>query len=93
MKKINIFVLILFSSILLLNSCNKEDVTVKDETPYFIIRNDSYITSYLNSLTTIGEAPKDFMDNLLSLKFEELIQLWLIKKMLYLKKLELLRNG
>ena len=52
---------------------------VKDETPYFIIRNDSYITSYLNSLTTIGEAPKDFMDNLLSLKFEELM-VYLLQK-------------
>lgn len=56
---------------------NKE--LVKDETPYFKIRNDSYITSYLNSLATIGEAPKDFMDNLLSVKFEELM-VYLLQK-------------
>ncbi len=47
--------------------------------PYFIIRNDTYITSYLNSLSTIKEAPSIFMTNLLSLKFEELM-LYLINK-------------
>lgn len=52
---------------------------IKDEIPYFIIRNDSYITSYLNSLSTISEAPKVFMDKLLSIKFEELM-LYLLHK-------------
>lgn len=47
--------------------------------PYFIIRNDTYITSYLNSLSTIKEAPSIFITNLLSLKFEELM-LYLINK-------------
>lgn len=51
----------------------------KEDTPYFIIRNDSYITSYLNSLSTISEAPTVFADNLLSVKFEELM-LYLLQK-------------
>lgn len=58
----------------------------KEETPYFIIRNDSYISSYLNSLSTISEAPTVFADNLLSVKFEELM-LYLLQK--YGKKFEL----
>jgi AraC-like DNA-binding protein len=52
---------------------------LKDEAPYFVIRNDAYITSYLNSLVTINEAPAIFMENLLSVKFEELL-LYLINK-------------
>lgn len=52
---------------------------VKNEEPYFIIRNDAYITSYLNSLSTISNAPAIFMENLHSLKFEELM-LYLIQK-------------
>ncbi|MDY8137895.1 AraC family transcriptional regulator [Aquimarina sp. 2201CG5-10] len=44
------------------------------ETPsYFTIGNDSYLTSYLNSLSKIASAPPAFMDNLLSVKFEELL--------------------
>ena len=60
--------------------------TVKEETPYFIIRNDAYITSYLNSLSTISEAPTVFAENLLSVKFEELM-LYLLQK--YGRKFEL----
>jgi AraC-like DNA-binding protein len=52
---------------------------VKEESPYFIIRNDEYISSYLNSLSTINEAPTVFMENLLSVKFEELM-LYLLQK-------------
>src|SRR5690554_2518502 len=63
---------------------NKGDVA--DEDPYFIIRNDAYITSYLNSLTTISNAPSVFLENLLSVKFEELM-LYLIQK--YGRKFEL----
>ena len=59
---------------------------VKDEIPYFIIQNDSYITSYLNSLSTISEAPSVFMNNLLSVKFEELM-LYLLQK--YERKFEI----
>lgn len=53
--------------------------TDKDPTPYFIIRNDTYITSYLNSLSTISDAPAVFMENLLAVKFEELM-LYLLQK-------------
>lgn len=59
---------------------------VKEEVPYFIIRNDAYITSYLDSLSTISEAPTVFMENLLSVKFEELM-LYLLQK--YGRKFEL----
>jgi AraC-like DNA-binding protein len=59
---------------------------VKGEVPYFIIENDAYITSYLNSLNTISNAPAVFMENLLSVKFEELM-LYLIQK--YGRKFEL----
>lgn len=55
------------------------ETMVKEDSPYFIIGNDTYITSYLNSLSTIGNAPAIFMDNLLSVKFEELM-LYLIQK-------------
>jgi AraC-like DNA-binding protein len=57
----------------------KNQQIVKDEIPYFIIKNDTYIISYLNSLSTISEAPAVFMENLLSVKFEELM-LYLINK-------------
>lgn len=50
-----------------------------EESSYFSIENDTYLTSYLNSLTTIADAPKPFMDNLLSVKFEELL-VYLINK-------------
>ena len=66
------------------HSKNKE--ITKDETPYFIIRNDSFITSYLNSLSTINEASTVFMENLLSIKFEELM-LYLLQK--YGRKFEI----
>ena len=52
---------------------------INDGAPYFVIRNDSYITSYLNSLSTISDAPTVFMERLLSTKFEE-IMLYLISK-------------
>jgi len=52
---------------------------LKEDTPYFIIRNDGYIASYLNSLSTINEATSVFLENLLSVKFEE-IMLYLIHK-------------
>ncbi len=59
------------------HSLNK--VTLKQDTPFFIIQNDAYITSYLNSLSTISEAPPIFMENLLMVKFEE-IMLYLLQK-------------
>ncbi|WP_139854645.1 helix-turn-helix domain-containing protein [Aequorivita sinensis] len=60
--------------------------TNKNEVGYFVIENDSYIMSYLNSLNTINEAPAIFKNNLLSVKFEELL-LYLINK--YGSKFEL----
>lgn len=51
----------------------------KVKTPFFIIKNDAFITSYLNSLSTVGAAPAIFMENLLAVKFEELL-LYLIHK-------------
>ncbi|MFT5821048.1 MAG: AraC-like DNA-binding protein [Crocinitomix sp.] len=63
-----------------ITALNKVDI------PFFIIRNDAYITSYLNSLSTISDAPNIFMENLLSVKFEELM-LYLVQK--YGRKFEL----
>jgi|SRR5690554_3289170 len=59
---------------------------VKSQSPYFIIGNDAYITSYLNSLSVIGQSPAVFMENLLTVKFEELL-LYLLQK--YGRKFEL----
>lgn len=53
--------------------------TANDESPFFSIRNDEYILSYLNSLSTINEAPEVFRERLLSVKFEELM-LYLLQK-------------
>ncbi len=53
---------------------------IEEETPsYFIIENDDYIHSYLNSLSTVADSPTIFNENLLSIKFEELM-LYLINK-------------
>lgn len=52
---------------------------IKEKTPYFVFKNDSYIISYLNSLSTIGDTPTTFSKNLLSIKFEELM-LYLLQK-------------
>lgn len=57
----------------------ENSIEATQDTPYFIIRNDAYITSYLNSLSTISSAPAIFMENLLAIKFEELL-LYLIQK-------------
>lgn len=62
-----------------LDKNTKKEGVVKDKIPYFIIRNDAYITAYLNSLSTISEAPEVFMENLLAVKFEELM-LYLLQK-------------
>lgn len=52
---------------------------VKDEVPYFVISNDSFITSYLNSLSALGEPSSMLESNLLSVKFEELMLYLLLK--------------
>ena len=71
------------------HSTNSSALT--DEAPYFIISNDDYIISYLNSLATISSAPPVFFENLVALKFEELM-LYLLQKYgskfeIYLKSL------
>lgn len=63
----------------------------RDEIPYFTFENDAYIISYLNSLSTISTTPSIFMENLLAIKFEE-IMVYLLNKYgntfeLYLKSL------
>ena len=63
----------------ILEKHTKNKQIVKDEGPYFIIRNDTYIASYINSLSMISEAPTVFMEKLLFVKFEELM-LYLINK-------------
>lgn len=62
-----------------LDTHTEKQQTATEDIPYFIIRNDAYITSYLNSLSIIREAPAVFMENLLSVKFDELM-LYLIQK-------------
>lgn len=51
----------------------------KKKTPYFIIENDAYIALYLDTLSTMSSAPNQFTENLLSVKFEELM-LYLLSK-------------
>ncbi len=59
---------------------NSQFAPNEEETPsYFVIENDDYIHSYLNSLSTILNAPAIFIENLLSAKFEELM-LYLLNK-------------
>ena len=57
----------------------KESYKAEETSSYFVIENDSYIDSYLNSLSTIMTAPIAFMNTLLIVKFEELL-LYLINK-------------
>ena len=58
----------------------------EDKSSFFIIKNDAFITSYLNSLSAINTEPSNFINNLLSIKFEE-IMLYLMNK--YNRKFEL----
>ncbi len=46
---------------------------------YFVIENDDYIHAYLDSLSRVIDAPAVFRENLLSVKFEELM-LYLLNK-------------
>lgn len=62
-----------------LNKYSNFDQKIKEEIPYFIIENDTYITSYLNSLSSINTTPSNFLDKILSVKFEE-IMLYLLNK-------------
>lgn len=81
--------LLFFSEKILKEFLEKSNTNIqkaKEVTPYFIIGNDEYIRSYLNSLTTISEAPPIFKEKLLAVKFEELM-LYLLQK--YGRKFEL----
>lgn len=69
-----------------LNKHSKIDHNTTEEIPYFIIENDSFITSYLNSLTSINQSNLDFRNRMLTVKFEE-IMLYLLSK--YGEKFEL----
>lgn len=69
-----------------LDKHSKNEGIIKEESPYFIIKNDAYIISYINSLSTISEATSVFMENLLAVKFEELM-LYLLQK--YGRKFEI----
>jgi AraC-like DNA-binding protein len=73
--------LLFFSDKILKEFLEKHSIknTQSDEVSYFAIQNDSFITSYLNSLNTINSAPSIFMDSLLSVKYEELL-IYLIGK-------------
>ncbi|MBG6060887.1 AraC-like DNA-binding protein [Flavobacterium sp. CG_9.1] len=51
----------------------------RDEIPYFVIENDDYIITFLNSLSVLNTAPSDYTEQLLLVKFEE-IMLYLLYK-------------
>jgi AraC-like DNA-binding protein len=51
----------------------------KDEIPYFVIENDSYITSFLNSLSNLNTNSAGFTEPLLLVKFEEILLYLLLK--------------
>ncbi|WP_034917533.1 helix-turn-helix domain-containing protein [Gillisia sp. CAL575] len=51
----------------------------KEDVPYFVIENDDYISSFINSLSSIALAEHSYTDALLFLKFEE-IMLYLLNK-------------
>ena len=51
----------------------------KDEIPYFVIENDDYIITFLNSLSVLNTASSDYSERLLLVKFEE-IMLYLLYK-------------
>lgn len=57
----------------------KNKPIIENKSPYFIIKNDTYIASYINSLAVIGETPMAQLEQLLSIKFEE-IMLYLLNK-------------
>jgi len=65
---------------------SKKEECLKDEVPFFIIENDAYIASYLDTLSKMSSISSNFNEELLSLKFEE-IMLYLLTK--YGQKFEL----
>ena len=59
-------------------STKSKSKTQQETIPYFIIENDSYIQSYLNSLSSISSL-STLTENILQVKFEEIL-LYLISK-------------
>ncbi|PKH66554.1 AraC family transcriptional regulator [Flavobacterium sp. ALD4] len=57
----------------------KNSLPHKDEIPYFVIENDDYIITFLNSLSVLNTASSDYSERLLLVKFEE-IMLYLLYK-------------
>ncbi len=55
-----------------LNKHVHRKVATKETSSYFAIENDNYISTYLNSLTSISNTPSKFISNLLAVKLEEL---------------------
>ena len=62
-----------------LEKFGKKDDHLKDKVPFFIIENDAYIASYLDTLSKMSLMPSDFNADMLSLKFDE-IMLYLLTK-------------
>jgi len=58
---------------------SKKEACLKDEDPFFIIENDAYIASYLDTLSKMSSMSSNFNAEMLSLKFEE-IMLYLLTK-------------
>lgn len=57
----------------------KSELIKKNRSPYFIIKNDAYISSYIDSLSIISQTSAPSTESLLAVKFEELM-LYLIQK-------------
>jgi hypothetical protein len=57
----------------------KDSQPRRDEIPYFVIENDDYITTFLNSLSVLNAVSSDYDERLLLVKFEE-IMLYLLHK-------------
>jgi hypothetical protein len=43
------------------------------EIPYFVIENDDYIITFLNSMSVLNTASSDYTERLLLVKFEEIM--------------------
>ena len=52
---------------------SKNKAKLKDEVPFFIIENDAYIASYLDTLSKMSLMTSDFNAEMLSLKFDEIM--------------------
>lgn len=83
-KEIYYCKLLFFSEQILLDFLQKHTTkpsakSNEKEPPYFIIKNDAYIVSFLNSLSLVPESSTEFSDHLLALKVEELMLYLLVQ--------------